>query len=217
MEQMKYMVGQSNRDALIVLPGAVIGETPDVQQVLSGSYSTITPKVPFEKAVHSIVDKDLWDDKETKIHIEFEKEVISFFHNHDFEDQSKTTDSFKFSHHHWTRQHWVVHNFENPLAKTLRCDWYHEQMNWNDVNDNISFAHILARLEFERFHSLMDDVERNKILDEQARKDIDLQSDEYQWSIVKYPHLSHHGYVRIIDDRALIIERKLWHIQQETK
>eukprot|EP00557_Chaetoceros_sp_GSL56_P010915 CAMPEP_0176485668 /NCGR_PEP_ID=MMETSP0200_2-20121128/5158_1 /TAXON_ID=947934 /ORGANISM="Chaetoceros sp., Strain GSL56" /LENGTH=963 /DNA_ID=CAMNT_0017882319 /DNA_START=538 /DNA_END=3429 /DNA_ORIENTATION=+ len=225
MEKMKYMVGQSQRDALIILPGAVIGENPQVHQVMSGSYPTKVQKVSVEKGMRSMVDDNLWSDDEEeeattsttrRSHMEFEKDISNIFNNFNFfEKRQATSDTFKFSHRHWTRNHWVVHNFERPDAQTLRCDWYLEQIKWNDDNDNISFAHILARMEFERYHKFANDEAKSNMLDEQTSKFIDLQSDEYQWSMVMYPNSDTNdvGYVRILDDRALMIERKLWQIR----
>jgi hypothetical protein len=231
MEQMNYMVGTSKRDALIILPSAAIGENPQVQHVMSGSYPTKVQKISIEKGMKSMIDPSLWNnDEATRNHVEFEKDIANMFNNPNFvtsqQQQTATTTAadtaVKFSHRHWTRKHWVVHNFENLHAQNLRCDWYLEQIQWDDDNENISFAHILARMEVERFHKYANNEEKSKILEEQNTKYIDLQSDEYQWSIVTYPNSSSNaahdiGYVRILDDRALMIERKLWQIRNKVK
>lgn len=217
MEQMHYIVGQSKRDALIVLPGAVIGENPDVQKVLSGSYPTKSQLLSAERGMRSMVEQQLWnDDESTRNRLEFEKDIVNIFNNHDFEVPSNI-DSYKFSHRHWTRNHWVVHNFEENEAQQLRCDWYSEQMKWQDSNDNISFAHIMARMEIMRFNSLANDAEKSLMLERQASKDIDMESDEYQWSAVKDRYSNTDSYVRIVDDRALMIERRLWEIRKDLK
>lgn len=224
MEQMNYMVGKSKRDALIILPSVAIGENPQVQHVMSGSYPTKVQKVSIEKGLKSMIDQSLWNnDEATRNHVEFEKDIANIFNNPSFvtSQQTPTTaaDTVKFSHRHWTRKHWIVHNFEKLDAQNLRCDWYLEQIQWEDDKENISFAHILARMEVERFHKYASDEEKSNILDEQNTKYIDLQSDEYQWSIVTYPNSSTNtddiGYVRILDDRALMIERKLWQIRNK--
>jgi nucleoside-diphosphate-sugar epimerase len=215
MEQMNYMVGQTKRDALIILPGAAIAENPKVQHVMSGSYPTKVQQVSIEKGMRSMVDHTLWnDDEATRSHVEFEKDIANIFNNPNFESQT-TSETFKFSHRHWTRKHWIVHNFEKSEAQSLRCDWYLEQIQWKDDSENISFAHILARMEFQRFHLFANEEDKSDMLAEQNSKHIDLQSDEYQWSMVTYPNsnASDIGYVRILDDRALMIERKLWQIR----
>lgn len=73
----------------------------------------------------------------------------------------------------------------------------------------------MARLEIERFNNLFDDEEKAEILDEQRMNDISMETDEYEWHKVQDRDSKETLYARIVDDRALIIERRLWKIMDE--
>lgn len=200
MEKMRYMVGQTERDALIVVPGAVS----------SGTGSNI----PSYNEVKAAVEGESMRDYGTQCHFKFEEQINKFFKSRDFE--ANTVDSYPFVHRqHWiTNKHWVVHDLAKLEAKNIRCEWYREQAKWEDANDSFSFAHIMARMEVERFNSLFDDEAKAVMLEELKVKEINMETDEYGWHIVEDRYSNENGYVRILDESSLMNERNLWDLRK---
>lgn len=207
MAKMKYEVGKSGREALIVMPGALTVEK-SVDAVYSGSASTVAKKVTLDLALKTLLNQRT-NSEESKRHVHFERGVNSFFYNsHDFENPDAA--SFKFQHQGWTRNHWVAHNMEKVEARNLRCEWYREHTKWGDNNADLSFAHIMARLSIDRFNDLLDDEVKAAMQEQQKSDDIMMQTDSYQWHEYFDRDTKDPVYARIVDDRALIIERRLW-------
>ena len=212
MKKMHYLVGQTDRDALILFPGALTDDNPNVEEVLHGSYPTTRQRDSSSEGMKAAVDQiSLRDIEGSRQHVEFEKKISAFFNSHDFESQA--TVSLKFVHRHWIGLQWVAHNLEKEEARNLRCEWYREQVKWEDANESLSFAHIMARMEVERFNNLLDEEKKAAMLEEQANKEINMETDQYTWHIVKDRYSNEMGYARILDERALLIERRLWQIR----
>jgi len=211
MEKMQYMVGRTKRDALIFVPGALSFDPPEGNE---GAYTFTGQKVSFHEGVKAAIKQESMRDDGIKCHLNFEERIRSFFNNHDFE--ANTVDPYPFVHRQWiTNQSWVVHNLAKLEAKNLRCEWYREQVKWESANDSLSFAHILARMEVERFNSLFDDEEKAAMLEELKLKEINMETDEYGWHIVKDRYSNEDGHVRILDNRSLMNERNLWDIRKQ--
>jgi hypothetical protein len=72
----------------------------------------------------------------------------------------------------------------------------------------------MARMEVEHFNKLPDgEEEKTAMLEEQSTTDINMETDEYSWHIVKDRYSDEMGYVRILDERGLMIERRLWQMR----
>jgi hypothetical protein len=213
MEKMHYRVGQTNRDALILFPGAPTSDNPAVKESMDGLHPTISQRVSLSEGLKAVVDQNSWrGNRGTRQHVQFEKKVSAFFNSHDFESQATVT--FQFIHRHWVDHYWVAHNLEKVEARNLRCEWYREQIKWEDGNESLSFAHIMARMEVEHFNKLPDgEEEKTAMLEEQSTTDINMETDEYSWHIVKDRYSDEMGYVRILDERGLMIERRLWQMR----
>ncbi len=221
MDKMNYKVGSGERKALIVMPGALAKDQEKdqkVDEVFSGSVPTTGNKIQLEKALKMkppLIDQEEQGEWSPRRHIQFERGVASFFNGRDFVNPD--VESPKFLHESWTRSHWVVHNFETDVseeARNLRCEWYREQTQWGGENDSLSFAHIMARLEIERFNSLLDKDEKARIIENQRLNEVAMDTDEYEWVKLQNRDAESEStvYARIVDDRALIIERRLWKI-----
>jgi nucleoside-diphosphate-sugar epimerase len=57
---------------------------------------------------------------------------------------------YRYSMRHWVRTRWVVHDMELEESRLLRCEWYHEHVQWGTDLDQLSFAHVMAKRELER-------------------------------------------------------------------
>jgi hypothetical protein len=180
---------------------------------MDGLHPTISQRVSLSEGLKAVVDQNSWrGNRGTRQHVQFEKKVSAFFNSHDFESQATVT--FQFIHRHWVDHYWVAHNLEKVEARNLRCEWYREQIKWEDGNESLSFAHIMARMEVEHFNKLPDgEEEKTAMLEEQSTTDINMETDEYSWHIVKDRYSDEMGYVRILDERGLMIERRLWQMR----
>jgi nucleoside-diphosphate-sugar epimerase len=71
---------------------------------------------------------------------------------------------------YWVRTRWVLHDLKLPESRQLRCEWFHEHLQWSSAADSssldqLSFAAVMAKRELQRRTLLQepDDVTLHKI------------------------------------------------------
>jgi len=87
---------------------------------------------------------------------------------------------YRYSMRHWVRTRWVVHDFRLEESRQLRCEWYQEHVQWGTDIDQLSFAHVMAKMELERriAHEEPDDHVRTFIDEHPELRDL---TDSYEW------------------------------------
>ncbi len=211
LEKLQYSIGHHERHALVVLPA--IRSDNDAKKVISGTASTTLQKIPFRKALGQMMVGQNQASKEVLRQKEFYSQIQGFFNRCEFSPHCES--SFKFILNHWTRRSWVAHSFGSKEARNLRCEWYREHAKWDNENISLSFSQVITRLQIELFNSLFDEHDREKMLMNQAEKEIDVSTDEYEWQGVVDRESNEKQFVRILNERSMIIQRRLWNIRQK--
>lgn len=208
MDRMNIMVDSKKKDALVALPGLLKDPIPEIVDIKKGKAPKIREKMYLSDGINSIKMNQRQKVSEVvKRQIDFEKKMKLYFNSRDY-IPLKTT-PYKFVHEHWIDSNWIVHNLELAEARNFRCDWYLEDIKWENGSDALSFAHIMALDKVNRFHRSNDEVQM-EMLEEQATTTIDLTTDQYEWHTIEDRFSKSSKYVRILDKRALITERELW-------
>lgn len=208
MDRMNFMVESKKKDALVALPGLLKDPIPEIVDIKKGNAPKIREKMHLSDGINSIkMNQRQKVNDGVKRQIDFEKKMKLHFNSRDY-IPLKTT-PYKFVHEHWIDSNWIVHNLELAEARNFRCDWYLEDIQWENGSDALSFAHIMALDKVNRFHRSNDEV-KMEMLEEQATTTIDLTNDQYEWQTIEDRFSKSSKYVRILDKRALIMERELW-------
>ena len=79
---------------------------------------------------------------------EFYRRIPSFVNSKDLRDSLAPL--YKYEIKHWIRTRWVVHDLKLEESRQLRCDWYHEHVQWGSEIDQLGFAAVMAQREVER-------------------------------------------------------------------
>jgi hypothetical protein len=85
---------------------------------------------------------------ELKKQREFYERIPTFINRLDFRSVSEAW--YKYELKHWVRTRWIVHDLKLEEGRQLRCDWYHEHIQWGNKLDQLSFAHVMTTREIER-------------------------------------------------------------------
>jgi len=211
LEKLQYSVGHLERHALVVLP-AIRSDNGDAKKVISGTAPTTLQKITFRKALGQMMGQKQAS-KEAMRQKEFYSQIPGFFNRCEFSPHCES--SFKFILNHWTRHSWVAHSFSSKEARNLRCEWYREHAKWDNENISLSFSQVITRLQIELFNSLFDENDREKMLVNQAEKEIDGSTDNHEWHGIVDQESRKKHFVRILDERSMIIQRRLWNIRQK--
>lgn len=79
---------------------------------------------------------------------EFYERIPTFINKLDFRSGNEAW--YKYELKNWVRTRWIVHDLHLEEARQIRCEWYHEQVQWDNKLDQLSFAHVMASRELER-------------------------------------------------------------------
>jgi len=193
-----YTSGAEQRHAVLLLPGF---------KGMTENSEVASHQIRLREAIQLMTD-DLQADVKSKaflIQRKYIESANSYFNR--LELGARHDEFCKYSIRHWARSSWLVHDIQAEMGQKLRCEWYQEHMHWGNDLDQLTFAHIMARLDIERrVGGSCEPLEpRVSSLDGKY-------TDEKEWfliaksdTVVKSP-----PYVRILGTRTAVFERILW-------
>jgi hypothetical protein len=201
-DEIKYEIGSEQRHAVLLLPV--------LQDIENGKYTPFaaTEKVDFHRAIKVL-------EKENHVYVGENRKSwtlqYNFFGKAQFYlnacelSSGCESEIVKYNLKHWARSNWLVHKVQGLDAKGLRCEWYKEHVHWESSVDQLSFAHIMARREIEMFS-----VAEGEKMPIQGEDTSQLNSDENEWHLINRQNENRDGYVRIVGQNTLQVERGVW-------
>jgi nucleoside-diphosphate-sugar epimerase len=94
------------------------------------------------------MDPETKESPELQRQREFYERVPMFVNQHDL--RSSLEPLYYYEMKHWIRSRWVVHDLRLEESRQVRCEWYQEHVLWGADLDQLTFAHIMAKIELKR-------------------------------------------------------------------